>query len=175
MESTKAERQERRKEMDKNREANAAKRQAKDHARFLTNHMPGTVLMFAAKLVRNRSGRRLEWHQQKLLMWSQDYEVTKKFVHQKALEAGAQDHHSSYWPVQIERIFLIKLGGHWHRVYASRFVLGDLKQSEPLPQDAALDLKTQATPEPYPFEAPLVCTCQGAGYQFGADCPIHSI
>lgn len=127
---TKAERQARQEEIDKNREANAAKRRDADHARFVHNHLPGTTLMFAAKRTRDRNGRRIEWHQQKLLMWSQDYAVTKQFVDDENRALGMGDRHPDYLPIQIERIFMMQIGSQWHRVYANRFIMGDLKMGE---------------------------------------------
>lgn len=156
---TKAERQARQEEIDKAREANAAKRRAEAHQRFITNHLPGTTLMFAAKRTRDRFGKRLPWNQCEYLMWSTDYDATKKFVDDEVRNLGLEDRNSHYWPIEIERVFLAKFGGRWHRVYSNRFALGDnLKISD-------IEPRPDPTPQP-PAELPTLenggLTCKGS-------------
>lgn len=170
---TKAERQARQEEIDKDREANAAERRKRAHERFITNHMPGTTMMFAAKLVRDSYGRRLAWNQCKYLMWSQDYDVTKKFVDQETRARHPKGCNPMYGPFEVERVFLAKFAGQWHRVYANRFVLGDLDVAE-----------LQPPREPMSYDADemvnerLECICPPNDEHGGLchkDCPIHGV
>lgn len=171
---TKAERQAQQDEADKRREEANEKRRAAAHAKFITNHLPGTTLMFAAKLVRYENGVRREWQQCELVDWFPTWDECRAFIDAHPLQIklrgvaqgleqrGLRSSGSPLDAFEIERIFLMKFGGQWHRVYANRFPLGELKLSK---------LRPAETPEVWtPPPPPLTdFVCKGS-FLLGTAC-----
>ncbi len=156
---TKAERQARQAEADKRREEANEKRRAAAHARFITNHLPGTTLMFAAKLVRYENGVRRDWQHCQHVDWFPTWEECRAFIDAHPLQIKLRG--SRLDAFEIERIFLMEFGGQWHRVYANRFPLGDLKLNK---------LRPAGVPEVWtPPPPPTDFVCKGS-FLLGTAC-----
>lgn len=99
--------------------------------RFTMNHLPGTVLMFAAKRTRTHDLQPISWQDRTVEFWSSEWKATNDYIDNHPLQRRMRQRSKGDRDAfEIERIFLTMFDGKWHRVYARPYEMDGLLQPD---------------------------------------------